>query len=197
MNKQLRKAIMTQTRLLNKYRKDNSAGNLFTYKKQRNLCVKLLRKSRKVFNNNLNVKRITDNRKFWQTIKPNFTDKTVKDERITLVDGGKVITEEKDVVKKFKDHFEKIVETLKIDRPILFELSDDSVLNAIENFSHHASVLKTKETRDSSDCFSFKLVTIEDICKEILTLDASKATQRDDIPNKINKNNSDIFSKFF
>ena len=197
MNKQLRKAIMTQTRLLNKYRKDNSAGNLFTYKKQRNLCVKLLRKSRKVFNNNLNAKRITDNRKFWQTIKPNFTDKTVKDERITLVDGGKVITEEKDVVKKFKDHFEKIVETLKIDRPILFELSDDSVLNAIENFSHHASVLKTKETRDSSDCFSFKLVTIEDICKEILTLDASKATQRDDIPNKINKNNSDIFSKFF
>ena len=101
MNKQLRKAIMTQTRLLNKYKKDNSAGNLFAYKKQRNLCVKLLRKSRKVFNNNLNVKRITDNRKFWQTIKPNFTDKTVKDETITLVDGGKVITEEKDVVKKF------------------------------------------------------------------------------------------------
>ena len=34
-----------------------------------------------------------------------------------------------------------------------------------------------KEARDSSDSFSFKLVTIEDICKEILALDASKATQ--------------------
>ena len=33
------------------------------------------------------------------------------------VDGDKVITEEKDAVKKFKDHCEKIVETLKIDRP--------------------------------------------------------------------------------
>ena len=59
-----------------------------------------------------------------------FTDKTLKDERITLVKGDKVITEEKDVIKLFKDHFEKIVETLKIDHPILSDLSDDPVLNA-------------------------------------------------------------------
>ena len=90
------------------------------------------------------MKKITDNRKFWQTIKPNFTDKTLKDERITLVDGDKVMTEEKNVVKKFKDHFEKTVETLKIDRPILSDLSDDPVLNATENFSRNASVLKSK-----------------------------------------------------
>ena len=82
--------------------------------KDRNICFKLLRKSN-VFYNDLNVKRITDNRKFWQTITPNFADKTLKDERRTFVEGDKVITEEKDVVKKFKDHFEKIVETLKID----------------------------------------------------------------------------------
>ena len=30
-------------------RKDNIAGNLFAYKRQRTLCVKLLRKSQKVF----------------------------------------------------------------------------------------------------------------------------------------------------
>ena len=134
ISKQLRKAIMNRTRLLNKYKKDNSAGNLFAYKRQRNLCVKLLRKYKKDFWNNLKVKSIIDKRKFWQTIKPNFTDKTLKDERITLAEGGKVITEEKDAVKLFKDHFEKIVETLKIDRPILSDLSDDPVLNDIENF---------------------------------------------------------------
>ena len=63
-----KKAIMTRTRLLNKYREDNSAGNLFAYKRQNNLCVNLLRKSKKIFYNNLNVKRITDNRKIWQTM---------------------------------------------------------------------------------------------------------------------------------
>ena len=67
----------------------------------------------------------------------------------------------------------------------------------LKNFSHHASVLKIKEARNSSDCFSFKLVTIEDICKEIRALDASKATQSDDIPTKIIKNNPGIFSRLF
>ena len=89
------------------------------------------------------------------------------------------------------------LQTLKIDCPILSDLKDDPVLNAIENFSHHDSVLKIKEATKSSDCFSFKLVTTEDICKEIRALDASKATQSDDIPTKIVKNNSDIFSRFF
>ena len=75
MNKQLRKAIMTWTRLLNKYRKDNSAGNLFALKRKRNLCIKLLRKYKKYFYNNLNVKKIIDDRTIWQTFKP----KTLKD----------------------------------------------------------------------------------------------------------------------
>ena len=125
---------MTWTRLLNKYRKDNSAGNLFSYERQRNICAKLLKKSKKVFYDNFNVKRITDNIKFWQTIKRSFTEKTLNDQTITLVDRDKVISEEKNVVKKFKDHVEKIVETLKIGRPILSDLSDDPVVNAIDNF---------------------------------------------------------------
>ena len=90
------------------------------------------------------MRRITDQRKFWQTIKPNLTDKTLKDERMTLADGDKFITEEKDAVIKFKDHFEKTVETLKIDRPMLSDLNDDSFLNAIKKSSEHACVLKSK-----------------------------------------------------
>ena len=48
----------------------------------------------------------------------NFTNKCSKDGRTTDIDGGKVLTEVKDVLKKFKEHFEKIIEILKIDRPI-------------------------------------------------------------------------------
>ena len=54
------------------------------------------------------MKRITNNGKFWQTIKLNFTNKTFKNERITLVGRGKIITEKKKgVVKNFNDHFQK------------------------------------------------------------------------------------------
>ena len=38
---------------------------------------------------------------------------------------------------------------------------------------------------------------MENICKEMLALDASKATQSDDRPTKIIKNNFDIFLIFF
>ena len=81
--------------------KDDSVGNLSAYKKQRNLCFELLRQSKNDFYDNPSVKIITSNRNVCQTIKPNFTDKTVKDKKITLADGDKVITEEKSVVKKF------------------------------------------------------------------------------------------------
>ena len=47
-----------------------------------------------------------------------------------------------------KTFFENIAETFKIDRPILSNLRDDPVLNATENFSHHANVLKIENTRD-------------------------------------------------
>ena len=50
--------------------------------------VKLLRTPKKGFCNNLNVKRITNNRKFWKTIISDFTSKTQKDEKMTIVDRG-------------------------------------------------------------------------------------------------------------
>ena len=49
-----------------------------------------------------------DDRTFWRNIKPNFTDKTLKDEIITFVDEDKLITEEKDVVEKFKNLLKKL-----------------------------------------------------------------------------------------
>ena len=68
---------------------------------------------------------------------------------------------------------------------------------SIKNFSHHASFLKIKKAKGSSDCFSFKLVAIEDLYKQLLALDALNATQSNEMATKIIKNNSDIFSKFF
>ena len=108
---------MTRTRLLNKLRKFNCSENQLTCKRQRNYSVKLLKRSKKDFYNNLNVKKVTDNKHFWRNIKPNFTDKILNDEKITLVEDGKVITAEMDLAKIFKDHFENIVESVHIERP--------------------------------------------------------------------------------
>ena len=69
MNKELRKTIMTRTRLLNELRKFNCSENQLAYKMQRNYCVKLLKRSKNDFYN-LNVKKVRDSKHFWKTIKP-------------------------------------------------------------------------------------------------------------------------------
>ena len=77
------------------------------------------------------AKGITDNRKLWKTIKQNFTDKTLKDERITLVNGTSLKPIKKMQLKKYiKDDFEKIVKTSKTYRQMLSDLSNDSAFKA-------------------------------------------------------------------
>ena len=53
-----------------------------------------------------------------------------------------------------------------------------------------------KRKLKSGPVFTFNHITKEDVIKEINNLDASKASQEDDIPTKIIKENSDIFSNF-
>ena len=89
MNKILQKAIMNCSRLL-KDTERKKQKQLDLHINDRNFCVKLLRKTKKGFYNNLNVKYINKNKLFWKTVKPSFTNKTLKDERITLVENMKV-----------------------------------------------------------------------------------------------------------
>ena len=196
MNKELHKAIMTRKLLLNKLRKFNCPENQLAYKRQSNYCVKLSKRSKKDFYNNLNVKIITDNKHFWKTIKSNFTDKILKDEKIVLVEDDKVTTGEMDLAKIFKDHFENIVESLHIERPCKVDFDREPVANAIKNFSQHPSILKIKENTNSSACFSFRTVSKEDLLYQLNSLDPTKATQKSDIPTNIIKKNYRIFSEF-
>ena len=76
IKKILQKAIMNRSRLLNRYRKEKTEVARSAYKRQRNFCVKLLRKTKEEFYNNLNAKYITKNKLFWKTVKPSFIDKT-------------------------------------------------------------------------------------------------------------------------
>ena len=68
MNKNLSKAFMHRSKLKNKYNKNPTEPNKLLYKKQRNICVNLLKKEKKKYYNNLDMKIFDDNKKFWQRI---------------------------------------------------------------------------------------------------------------------------------
>lgn len=56
-------------------------------------------------------------------------------ENFILVEDDKVITAERDLVKIFKNHFDKIVENIHIKCPTEFDFDNNPVVNSIKNFS--------------------------------------------------------------
>ena len=76
MNKQLRKAIYTRSRLKNKYNKNRTDENSIQYKKQINKCVNLRKKAIKTYFKNITNSGIVENKTFWQTVKPFITNKS-------------------------------------------------------------------------------------------------------------------------
>ena len=72
MNKTFSKAIMQRSNLRNIFLKSRTEENRNDYTKQRNLCVTLLRKSKREFYGNLNEKKIYDNKKYWGVVKPAY-----------------------------------------------------------------------------------------------------------------------------
>ena len=117
MNKELQKAIMLRSKLRKKFLKSRSIGNRKAYNKQRNACVKLLRDAKKTYYSNLDVKNVTDNKKFWKTVKTNFSDKTNSFDSITLVENNEVFINEKEVAEIFSEYFSNLVPNLNFKVP--------------------------------------------------------------------------------
>ena len=76
MTKKLPKEIMTRSRLRNKYSENRASDNWSDYKKQRNICTNILKKTKTGYFNNIGIKNITDYKRFWIAVKPFFTDKS-------------------------------------------------------------------------------------------------------------------------
>ena len=150
-------------------------------------------KSKKNYFNNLYVRNVTDNKQFWKTVKPFFSSKIGDNERITVIEGGKVFSEDRKVAEKFKSYFETIVKNLGINSKFMAEepVSNESVNDIIRKFQSNPSIIKIKENHQGY--FSFSAVEVEGVDRETKSLDASKAIQQNEIPVKIIKTNVIFF----
>ena len=68
------KAIMIRSKLRNKFLKDKNKQSRNDYRKQRNLYVALVRRAKQQYFSSLDLRLIADNKKFWKTVKPLFSD---------------------------------------------------------------------------------------------------------------------------
>ena len=125
MTKALRKENMHRTRLHNKYNKDRTEANLKAFKKQRNKCVKLLRRAKFDYYRNIDLGKLTDNHKFWKTVKPLFSDKVQVNSSISLIEDGKMVNQDSQIAEIFNQYFANITDSLGI--TVNDSLSHDSM----------------------------------------------------------------------
>ena len=200
MNKALSKAVMNRSRLRNKFIKNPSLENRFNYTRYRNYCTGLFRKNIKSFYNNLDTKFVTDNRKFWKTVKPLFSDKHFSNNKITLLEGEEIISNDKEIAEIFNDHFANIVDNLNVQGFMTSDFSynheHNYITNIIDKFKNHPSISKIKKIVKIDQPFKFLPVHVSVICDKIESLDKRKPTTYNNIPTRLLVENRDIISPF-
>ena len=114
LTKTSRKAIMHRSRLKNIYIRKRNDKNWENCKKQRHFCVYLLCKTKTVYFKNLNVKDLSDNRKFWKLIKPYFSNKGLNSNKLFLKEKGNLVSDEKELATIMNNFFINITKDLEL-----------------------------------------------------------------------------------
>ena len=197
MTKELRKANMKRTRLKNCFNKTRTNENWAAFKRQRNLCVKILRQNKRSYYAQLDPKVVSDNKRFWKTVKPLFSNKIQSSTCITLLENGIVESDEGKVAEILNDYFVNITETLGVAdehrQEPLNDHMDDPCLRTVKRFQEHPSIHKIKSSVKSTINFSFRKITVEEMLEQLQNLDPKKGSPQEAIPAKILKSNADLF----
>ena len=178
--KQLRKEIMIRTRLKNKANKTKAEEDQKKYRKQRNLVVKLNKKAKRAYYNSLDPLKVGKEGAFWKTFKPLFSDKEASRD-IILVENGEILSNEKRISECFNEYFSNVTDTLNItthDNISDISISIDPIVNAINKYAQHPSILLIREHTVSSEPFRFSPVHSLDVLNEITALNPGKKEQR-------------------
>ena len=146
---ELSQAITNRLKLQNVYLKQH-----LKYKKQRNLCVTLLRKKKAKYFNDLELNLVRDNKMFWKTTAPYFVNNLRKRSKNTLA-------EEKDNT-LFED--KKIAETFnKFFREVLDDVSmiQDANITVFEKYKQCSSILKIRIDMELKIIFIINILIIK------------------------------------
>ena len=97
----------------------------------------------------LNEKDITENKKFWETVKPFLSDKSINRDKIHLNENGELINNKTKTAKVLNKFFSNIVKNLEIPEcenlNRNFQKFTDPVLKVILKYKNHPSIISIKE----------------------------------------------------
>ena len=139
-------------------------------------------------------KKISDNKKFWKTVKLLLSDKITSTQKITLIEKEEIIMGDRNTAEVLNSFFSNIVSNLKTEGysncdPLANNIRDP-VLKCTVKYRTHPSILAIGEVYNKNRRlpFSFSKIKREAILSDILKLETSKACQ------ETVKENADIFA---
>ena len=81
---------------------------MITIKKQRNFCINLLGKTKNDYFENININDVNDNKKFWKTTKPFFSDKGLNINKLMLIEDNNLISKKSVLANTMSQYFTNI-----------------------------------------------------------------------------------------
>ena len=114
VTKEFQKAFMKRARIRSIYLKKQTETTKAAYNYQQNICVSILRKLKRSYFENLNLKLVRNNTKFWKNAELLFSNKIKSKERITRIENENIILNDKKVAENFHKFFSNVVKTLNI-----------------------------------------------------------------------------------
>ena len=161
MTKELRKEIMLRSKLKNKFNKERNHINWFNYKRQPKRYLSILRKTKKEYFNSLNIKQVSDNKLFWKSVKPFFSDKASNSSKITLVEENNIISDEEEIADIMNNYFINVTKTLNLQKQLGVGRS------GINEFENHISIkmIHEKYPEILPESFKFQPVSNNEVKK--------------------------------
>ena len=140
--------------LKNKVKNSQLLADLSKYKKQRNLVVKLNKKHKEGYFQNLIV--ATCSKLFWDKCKPYFSNTHAKGDS-NIIEKGEILLKNKKIVDVLNSYFHSVTDSLD-----LFSWSTqtdnkntDALQNILKRFLSHPSLIKLSNSLITKQCFPF------------------------------------------
>ena len=118
-------------------------------------------------------------------MKPLFSDKTECTQKITLVNGQDIITQDPELAETFSTFFKNAVYNLGIaeNSDLIEDADSDNLIDrAIDKFKNHPSILKINEMISVDREFEFSKVSSSDVDNQMNKLNIKKASTFKNIP---------------
>ena len=114
-----------------------------------------------------------------------------------MVEQDLILDKNDNIAEVLNNFFLNVVSNLNIpkyhDRSVNGDHIEDPIAKLIEQYKNHTSIVTIK-SKTANKYFKFNSILTAETEKEILNLGSSKACQDSDIPAKVFKSNSDIFT---